>query len=507
MSKIQATNTLFLVKNCIIDFVIRVYNTFSHLLSSGNIDHMNSTHKKKLLVLLTLFLVHLIAYAAKPNVVLMMSDDQGWGDVGYNGHAELKTPHLDQMSKEGIIFSRFYSANAMCSPTRGSVYTGRHPYRYGITFAMKGMLEPYEITLSQVLKKAGYTTGHFGKWHLGTLTKIKGDQKRWGAFSSNPERYFCPPWERDVDVCFVTESKVPTWDPMVNPGNIKKGSNKTIVSDKPYGNEYFTGPGQKATQNLEGDDSRVLMDRAIPFIQNAAKEKKPFLAVIWFHAPHSPVVAGPAYRAMYKGLSIEKQHYYGCIMALDEQVGRLRSELKNLKIADNTIVTFCSDNGPARQGSPRQVGTSKNLTGYKLSLREGGIRVPGLMVWPAKFAKPRTVTTPCVTTDYFPTILAALDIPLPSDRPYDGKNILPYIENTELKRTSGIGFLHNKGAWIEHRYKLYTQNGRNFKLYDIIDDPSEKKDLSKKFPEVKQRLIKDFNVWQTGVVTDLEKIK
>ncbi|MBT5815837.1 MAG: sulfatase-like hydrolase/transferase, partial [Opitutales bacterium] len=104
----------------------------------------------------------------RPNIILCMADDQGWGDTGYSGHPVLKTPHLDQMSREGVTFTRFYSAAAMCSPTRGSVYTGRNPYRFGITFAMKGMLEASEILISSVLKKAGYTTGHFGKWHLGT---------------------------------------------------------------------------------------------------------------------------------------------------------------------------------------------------------------------------------------------------------------------------------------------------------------------------------------------------
>ena len=113
--------------------------------------------------------------AKQPNVVLVLCDDIRWDALGCAGHPHLKTPHLDRMHEEGVTFTRFYSAAAMCSPTRGSVYTGRHPYRYGITFAMKGMLEPSEITITSVLKEAGYTTGHFGKWHLGTLSKIKGD--------------------------------------------------------------------------------------------------------------------------------------------------------------------------------------------------------------------------------------------------------------------------------------------------------------------------------------------
>ncbi|MGB1889652.1 MAG: sulfatase-like hydrolase/transferase, partial [Akkermansiaceae bacterium] len=207
--------------------------------------------------------------ADRPNIILIMTDDQGWGDTGYNGHPHLKTPHLDQMQAEGVTFTRFYSGAAMCSPTRGSCYTGRNPYRFGITFAMKGMLEPTEIPITSILKKQGYTTGHFGKWHLGTLSKEKGDQKRWGTFAKQPERYYCPPWLRDVDVSFVTESKVPTWDPLVDPGPIKKQNTSDANPGKEYGNDYFTGPGTTITENTKGDDSRVIMDRALPFIQNA----------------------------------------------------------------------------------------------------------------------------------------------------------------------------------------------------------------------------------------------
>lgn len=446
----------------------------------------------------------------QPNVILMMSDDQGWGDTGYNGHKELKTPHLDRMSKEGITFTRFYSANAMCSPTRGSIYTGRHPYRYGITFAMKGMLEPNEICLTTVLKKAGYTTGHFGKWHMGTLTDRRGEQKRWGAFAKNPKRYYCPPWERDVDVCFVTESKVPTWDPMIDPGGFKRGIDTpphNAETARRYGNDYFTGPGQIATENLRGDDSRVIMDRAIPFIRNAVQEKRPFLAVVWFHTPHSPVLSGGRYKELYKHLSIEQQHYYGCISAMDDQIGRLRDELKKLKIEDNTMLWFCSDNGPARQGSPRELGTAKNLSGRKLTLLEGGIRVPGLCVWPARFPEAMIIDTPCVTTDYMPTILAALDIPLPNDRPYDGVNILPLIQDA-AKRSGGIGFINGGAkAWIEHQYKLYTGSGNRWQLHDLIADPAERKDLSKDLPEVKKRLMDEFNAWYPGVMADLKSVE
>lgn len=437
-----------------------------------------------------------------------MTDDQGWGDTGYNGHPHLKTPHLDQMQTEGVTFTRFYSGAAMCSPTRGSCYTGRNPYRFGITFAMKGMLEPTEIPITSILKKQGYTTGHFGKWHLGTLSKKKGDQKRWGTFAKQPERYYCPPWVRDVDVSFVTESKVPTWDPLIDPGPIKKQNASDANPGKAYGNDYFTGPGTTVTENTKGDDSRVIMDRALPFIQNATGKKSPFFAAIWFHTPHSPVVGGPKYRKMYHDQPEHAQHYYACLTAMDEQIGRLRAKLKSLGITDNTMIFFCSDNGPARQGSPRHIGTAKNLKGYKLSLNEGGIRVPGLMIWPAKITEPRTVTAPCFTSDYFPTILAALKIPLPSNRAYDGVDILPFAIGKQIERKKPLGFLNKDGkeaAWIENRYKLISRKKGN-ELYDLINDPGEKINLIEKAPKIAKRMEGQLLNWRTGVIAELKLI-
>jgi len=446
--------------------------------------------------------------ANHPNILLIMTDDQGWGDVGYNGHPHLKTPHLDQMQAEGVTFTRFYSGAAMCSPTRGSCYTGRNPYRFGITFAMKGMLEPTEIPITTILKKQGYTTGHFGKWHLGTLSKEKGDQKRWGTFAKEPERYYCPPWERDVDVSFVTESKVPTWDPLIDPGPIKKQNSSDANPGKAYGNDYFTGPGTTITENTKGDDSRVIMDRALPFIQKATEKKSPFFAAIWFHTPHSPVVGGPKYRKIYHDQPEHAQHYYACLTAMDEQIGRLRTKLKSLGIANKTMICFCSDNGPARQGSPRHVGTTKNLKGYKLSLNEGGIRVPGLMVWPEKIKEPRTVAIPCFTSDYFPTILAALEVPLPTDRTYDGVDILPFATGKQTERKKPLGFLNKDGkeaAWIENRYKLISRKKGN-ELYDLISDPGETINLIKKAPKIAKRMEKQLLIWRTGVMAELKLI-
>ena len=254
---------------------------------------------------------------ARPNIILAMADDMGWGDPGFNGNQIIKTPHLDEMAKAGLRFDRFYAGGAVCSPTRGSCLTGRHPYRYGVWSANQGHLRKEEMSLAEVVKTQGYTTGHFGKWHLGTLDPTRSGK---GA-GRDAARNYMTPGMKGADEWFGTEYGVRLWDPITD-------------SDV---NPYYHN-GKLASENLQGDDSRVLMDRAIPFIRKAATEKQPFLAVIWFHAPHEPVFAGPEFLKMYAGREEGERHFYGVITALDLQMGRLRKELRDLGIADNTML-------------------------------------------------------------------------------------------------------------------------------------------------------------------------
>ena len=421
----------------------------------------------------------------RPNVILAMTDDQGWGDTGYNGHKVLKTPALDAMARAGLRFNRFYSGAPVCSPTRGSAVTGRHPYRYGITFANVGHMRPEEVTLAEALKTQGYATGHFGKWHLGTLTKTETESNRGGP---KGVAHYSPPWDNGFDVCFSTEAKVPTWNPMLSPG-----------SDQPYGTSYWTGPGKKVTDNLEGDDSRIVMDRAIPFIREVAKSRKPFLAVIWFHTPHEPVLAGPTHLAMYQGVASEKErHYYGCLTAMDEQVARLRKELRDLGIAENTMLWFCADNGPEHKAGP---GSTGGLRGRKRSLFEGGVRVPGLLEWPARIKAPRTTEVPCSTADYFPTVLDVLGFRMTGQpEPLDGVSLLPLIEGKMSERPKPIGFESGgQVALIDNRYKLITQGkGKTWMLFDLAADRSETKDLAAEKPEIVEKMTATLDAWRAS---------
>jgi arylsulfatase A-like enzyme len=252
------------------------------------------------------------------------------------------------------------------------------------------------------------------------------------------------------------------------------------------------------------------MDRVIPFIEKAVAQEKHFFAVIWFHAPHLPVVGGPEYRAMYTDRPENEQHYYACITALDDQVGRLRDKLNTLQVAENTMLCFCSDNGP--EGNPQPRGRSQGSTGpfrgRKRSLYEGGIRVPGLMVWPAKIEESRDVDTPCVTSDYLPTILDVVGVHLPPSRPYDGISLLPIIEGKLTERPHPIGFRYGgQQAMSDNRFKLVrntkgaqprSDNGKTpiaeWELYDLIKDPAETTNVvseyPKKFQQLKGHLVK-----------------
>jgi arylsulfatase A-like enzyme len=436
----------------------------------------------------------------RPSVILMMADDLGWGDVGFTGSTVAKTPHLDALAADSLRFDRFYAAAPVCSPTRGSALTGRHPFRYGITFANVGHLQEEERTLAQVLQAAGYATGHFGKWHLGTLTTETRDGNR--GFPGRTE-HFAPPWLRGFDVCFSTESKVPTWDPVRVPLRFGPEQDRHygwigVEDDAPtehYGTYYWDESGQVVEDNLAGDDSRVIMDRAVDFIRAAAGHDQPFLAVIWFHTPHLPVVTGSQYRAMYADLPLREQLYYGCITAMDDQVGRLHELLVSLDLAEDTMWWFCSDNGP-ENNTP---GSAGPFRGRKRSLYEGGIRVPAFLHWPARIAEGRTTDVPSVTSDYLPTVLEVLDLPRASaPEPLDGISLLPLLEGRMDQRPRPIGFQSgNMAAWTSQQYKLVLRNQKaSPELYDLVADPAERRDLAAEHPEIVDRMLHQLRQWQ-----------
>jgi arylsulfatase A-like enzyme len=257
-----------------------------------------------------------------------------------------------------------------------------------------------------------------------------------------------------------------------------------------------------------------MMDRIVPFIQRAVRSKQPFFAAVWFHAPHQPVVAGSQYRAMYAKYDEGAQHYFGCITALDEQVGRLRNELRALKVAENTMLWFTSDNGP--EGKSSEQGTNRGVTGglrgRKRSLFSGGVNVPGLLEWPGRAQPGRVVELPCSTLDYFPTVQQLVDYHMPGKpRPMDGVSLIPLIEGKMTSRPTPICFRYVQSksqmfdapmlAMVEGRYKFLTnlaEDGKEDLLFDLVADRGENDNIIAKRTDLAHSLKTRLRDWIEG---------
>lgn len=421
-----------------------------------------------------------VSRRSTPNVIMIMSDDQGWGDVGFNGNSKIKTPHLDAMAANGVRFDRFYAAAPLCSPTRGSCLTGRFPFRYGILAAHTGGMRVGEITIAEMLKKQGYRTAHFGKWHVGWV-KLK---------DAGSRGFYSPPDQHGFDEHFATTSAVPTWNPTVTPEGWDRWGAKP---GEPWkgGAPYFHN-GKEVTENMKGDDSRIIMDRVIPFIE--ANKAKPFFATVWFHAPHEPVLAGEQYRKLYAKHGKARQNLYGCITAMDEQIGRLRQKLRDLKIEKSTLVFFCSDNGPADQATKKGVASAGPFKGHKHTMYEGGLLVPACAEWPGVIPSGKSTSVRCSTVDFFPTIagITGHKFTAKQNRPIDGINLMPVITGDVQQRGSDLFFgyrrLHSGidgKAIISGDWKLLQEAKKDgaMRLYNLKEDPFAQMDLYNSKPE------------------------
>ncbi len=422
----------------------------------------------------------------RPNIVLVMADDQGWGDTSYNGHPELKTPNLDSLASSGLRMNRFYTAHFNCSPTRASIMTGRHPARMA-TFSPGAPIRAQEMTVARVLQGAGYTTGHFGKWHLNGKN---GDKNT----TTLPGRAIL------VD------------DPL-SPG--KLGFDEWVSADNFFDLDPVLGRNGVA-EKFHGDSSDVTTDEAIKFIQRGVSSNKPFLAVVWFGSPHSPHQALPADKELYAGLPAKDQEYFGEITAVDRSVGRLRTKLRELKVADNTILWYNSDNGGI--AGPKSTG---NLRGSKGTLWEGGVRVPGIIEWPARITKPFITDMPCSTLDIYPTLLEATGaIARDQIQPLDGVSLIPLIDRKSEVRSRTIPFWAyakdggGHAVLLDWPYKLHTnpgKKGRNEKediptvlLYDVSKDPVETTDLVSQEPDRVAKMSATLETWKGSVQKSLE---
>ena len=427
---------------------------------------------------------------AAPNIVLVMADDQGWGETSYNHHPVLKTPHLDAMAKSGLRFDRFYAAAPVCSPTRASVLTGRTNLRTGVN-SHGYALRLQERTLAQALQRAGYATGHFGKWHLNGL---RGPGVPVLAKDTHhPGKFGFDSW--------LSVTNFFDRDPILS----RQG-------------EFV---------EFQGDSSEIVVDEAIQFIEKQATQKRPFFTVIWYGTPHSPFRAAPEDKRDFQRLDAASQDHYGELVAMDRSVGALRAGLRRLKIEDNTLVWFCSDNGGLPKIAPATTG---GLRDFKGSLYEGGLRVPAVIEWPAGIAKPRVTNYPASTMDIFPTIAELAGLPAESMlQPQDGASLVKVFSKELQQRERPIKFrTFNTSAIVDNQYKLiaFDKRGNNrqrakakrknsnskqaqgggasgparrFELYDLSNDKAEGRDLSDSQPEKLADLRMQLERWESSV--------
>jgi len=442
-----------------------------------------------------------------PNIILCMADDQGWGDMAYTGHPVIQTPNFDAMAAEALRFDRFYAAAPVCSPTRGSVMTGRHPNRFGC-FSWGRTLRPQEITIAEALKEAGYVTGHFGKWHLGSV--------RLGS--------------------------------PVSPG--ASGFDEWFSAPNFFDNDPILSREGIAVQT-EGESSMVTVDAALEFIRKHEGSGKPIFAVVWFGSPHGPHLAIEEDRVLYDDQPENLQHFYGEITGMDRAFGKLREVISTLPSYDNTILWYCSDNG----GLPA-VGSTGGR-GNKGHIYEGGLRVPAIIEWPARIREARVTTFPGNTSDIFPTLLDIIGVEADANRPLDGTSLVPVLDKQAESRTKPMGFWHypaggiptpsaawmaelleaqkegnmvgdsarlrlddmqirdqypldtlaGHAAWLEWPWKLHRMQDKDGKirweLYHLERDPMESKDLVGNEPEKAGEMKSGLEAWQRSVVRSM----
>ena len=426
------------------------------------------------------------AAPARPNVVLVMTDDQGWGGVCVHGNAAIRTPNLDRLAREGVRFARFY-AGPVCTPTRASLMTGRYHLRTRAidTYRGRAILHPDEVTLAETLSAAGYRTGIFGKWHLG---------------DHHPSR----PVDQGFGEALVH------W-----------GGGIAQPADPPGGNSYFD-PWLEHNGKLvrtAGYCSDVYTDAAIRFIDDAAAkvtgpEAPPFFVYLAFNAPHDPLQVADDLVRPYREAGLDEQtaKVYAMVENVDANVGRLLARLAERGLADDTLVIFLTDNGPAGR---RYNG---GFRGAKGSVYEGGIRVPCFARWPAGFAGGRAVERVAAHLDLFPTILAACGVTPPAGVTLDGASLLPLLRDSRAEwpdRT--LYFQWHRGDAPDHgracaavtdRYKLVQPAGVEegpapvdppWELYDIMADAGEQNDLSKSNRDIVAAMRARYDTWFADV--------
>jgi arylsulfatase A-like enzyme len=428
---------------------------------------------------------------SRPNVLVILTDDQGYGDLGFHGNPKIRTPHLDRLARQSVRVERFY-VSPVCSPTRSSLLTGRYNYRTGIvdTYLGRSMMHSDEVTLAEMLAPAGYHTALFGKWHLG---------------DNYPMRAMDQGFQETL---------------------VLKGGGIGQPSDLPGGTNYFDPVLLRNGQPVktQGYCSDVFTDAAIRYVTEHRAEK--FFVWLAFNAPHTPLQVPERYHQTYKAMNLAHDQFpspghplpgkanqdvtarvYGMVENIDDNVGRLLAKLDELGLATNTIVIFLTDNGPQQ---PRY---NAGMLERKGSVHEGGIRVPFFVRWPVALRPDREVKQIAAHIDLAPTLLELCGVAKPAGMKFDGLSLAPLLRGDRVQwpdRTLYFQWhrgdeprLYRAFAARTQLYKLVQPRGVDtnltarppLKLFDMQEDPLEMKDIAAAHPEVVERLRAGYEAW------------
>ena len=406
--------------------------------------------------------------ATKPNVIVFLTDDQGWGDLSLNGNTDLSTPNIDSLANDGASFEHFFVC-PVCSPTRAEFLTGRYHVRGGVYSTSAGgeRLDLDEVTIADTFRSAGYTTGAFGKWHNGMQYPYhpngRGFDEFYGFCSGHWGDYFSPPLEQN--------------------GKIVKGNGFCI--------DDFT-------------------DKAITFIENSSKNKKPFFAYLPYNTPHSPMQVPDKWWDKFKNKKIKMRNrdprredidHLRCALAMceniDWNVGRVLKKINDLKIEKNTIVIFFHDNGP------NGVRWNGGMKGRKGSTDEGGVRSPLLIRWPDKISKGIKINQITSVMDLLPTLTDCANIPISSEKALDGRSLKPLLlgERNKWKERTLINYWRGKTSARNQNFRLDHLG----KLYDMTNDPGQIADISALRPKIRNQLLEEVSHWKETVLPELGK--
>ena len=414
--------------------------------------------------------------AERPNIVLIMTDDQGYGDLGFHGNDKIDTPVLDRLATESVRFDRFFVC-PYCTPTRAALMTGRYPLRTGAAAVTRGLetVRGEEVTIAEVLRSAGYATGCFGKWHIGEHYPSHPNGQGFDEFFGMPQGH---------------------WDNYFDP---KLEHNGRMVQTR-------------------GFITDVITDYALGFIEQ--QRNRPFFCYLPYNAPHTPHQVPDRYFDKYiaRGLDTRAAAIYGMVENIDRNVGRLLEKLDEMDLADRTIVIFLSDNGPeGPEGSRYNAG----MRGMKGTVHEGGMRVPLFVRWPGQFKADTVVEPIAAHVDLLPTIAELCGVKKPETLPLDGRSLVPLLtgqagdcpDRMIFARTSGwrsvlsfnepvVRDLHTLGKTVRTQRWRAVNTGEGWQLYDMANDPSEKQDVAADHPQTVQRLAAAYARWFADVTQE-----